>query len=91
MPNSSFPVFDSRDGRPHENLKFKTFREILGFPLLAVRHTESGREGREVTDAIAEEWLTDLIARAKGQKILAASIANFGVTLAIAIPEPKSK
>lgn len=85
--NYPFPIFDKRDGAKDSALWLKTLGEVLG--LRWNTWLSRGCTGFDMRqDKAHEKELAKLIrtAQRKGEKILGASISNYGVEIAVAIP-----
>lgn len=78
-----FPIFDKRDGAKDAGLQFEPLGKILGLPWNS--HVSRGFSG--FYDDSHKKHLSTLIRRAKkaGEKILGASISNYGVDIIVSI------
>ena len=78
----TFPIFDKRDGKEHASLQFKTIGEIMQLPWNAWK--SRGCSG--FADGEHEKELRALIRKAnkQGEKIIAADLSNYGVSIAVA-------
>ena len=80
----SFPIYDKRDGAAHHDLAFKTLGEVLGLRWNAwlsrgcsgFDSSEPGAHERELRRLIRE-------AQRKGERILGASLSNYGGEIAM--------
>lgn len=82
--SKSFPIYDNRDGAAHHDLAFKTLGEVLGLPWNAwLSRGCSGFDSSELGSH--ERELRRLIrgAQRKGERILGASLSNYGVEIAV--------
>ena len=84
MKTSTFPIYDKRDGAAHHDLAFKTLGEVLGLPWNGwLSRGCSGFDSRESGSHERELRRLIRVAQRKGERILGASLSNYGVEIAV--------